>query len=99
MENTQQGTGLRNEIIKMFKETQLGREGMIPTKAMKPDALMELKALEAEGVVVKLPPSELDRYCPGPRYGLKGESYPMSVGQIQIYRNSPSIGKMLFTQA
>lgn len=85
-------------LVDCLKNTQLGREGMIPLGML--DAPFTQECLQehlAAGRIKVIPPSPLDRLVNGcKRYGIPGESYPESFEQIQIYRNTPTIGVRFF---
>lgn len=77
---------IKEELIRCFKESQLGLEGMLPVDAMSSDAKEALQELVEEGEVVELEYSRLSSICPGKRYGLKGEEYPMDYWELWEYR-------------
>lgn len=84
---------MEEAVMDCFRRAILALEGILPTEAMGNEAKAALKSLIEKGEIVELEPSELDRICPGPRYGLKGKKYPMSFKEVMDFRNYKEIGK------
>lgn len=85
---TTSNNSLRDDIYKALKETTLGREGLVAIEMMRSEGQEELRRMEKEGLVKKLP--VMGSWVSGTPYGLVGERYPKTLKDLLEYRQSGS---------